>query len=151
MACPSLPPASPRKPTFLNCTTRSPGLAVAGNQSRRGWLRGLLPAPLPCWAAVCHQLPLVPAPVHGASLGVWLSPGPEPPPLIPCRATGADVFPSLRLPGPPSLLSSHLGRSSTLLQLTFFTLPHPLHLKWRSSLQERQTFRCISWREVGTQ
>lgn len=51
------------------------------------------------------------------------------PPLIPCRATGANVFPSLRLPGPPSLLSIHLGRSSTLPQLTFFTLPHPLHLK----------------------
>lgn len=159
--CPSLSPASPRKPTFLDYTTRSPfptdsGPGGGGKSGQEGRTAGVFaPAPPPHWEAMWHQRPLVPLPAHGASAGVWLSP-------LPLQAHGSQCFPTAPVPQAfPPLLSSHPCKSAPARGLrghrlypssTFFAPPpHPLYSKGRSSLQERQTFRCTSWREVGTQ
>ena len=71
--------------------------ARAGNQSRRReWLGYLLPAPPPCWVVVCHLLPLVPLPVHGAPPGSRASPF-----SLPSRPTGDDGFSLLLVPRTP--------------------------------------------------
>lgn len=107
MVCPSRPLASLRKSMVLMHTVRAfltrfqarggQWTAGAGNQSRRReWLGYLLPAPPPCWAVVCHLLPLVPLPVHGAPPGSRASPF-----SLPSRPTGDDGFSLLLVPRTP--------------------------------------------------